>query len=278
MRLTTIPFSHYNEKARWALDRFAAPYTERGWMPLLHFVGVVLATRGRGGRADRASTRMSTPVLVLDDGRLLCDSSAIARHASEHYGTPETTLYPEEHRAEIEAFERRVSERLGPHTRRLVYYHLLQDSRLMALLADKNVGRVQAWIFKRGFFAERWLLRRALGVNHSRYESSLARMREETTALSEELGDRPYLFGERFTAADLTAACMLAPVLMPPEYGAVLPALEDCSEQTQALIEEFRQTAIGRYGLRMFATERGVCALSQPQASVGAATDGSPRA
>jgi hypothetical protein len=28
-RLITLAFSHYNEKARWALERFAVPFQEK---------------------------------------------------------------------------------------------------------------------------------------------------------------------------------------------------------------------------------------------------------
>ena len=39
-------------------------------MPFFCSMAVAVATRGRGGAADRASSRFSTPVLLLDDGRL----------------------------------------------------------------------------------------------------------------------------------------------------------------------------------------------------------------
>jgi len=34
-RLITLAFSHYNEKARWALDRYAVPYREEPHMPFV---------------------------------------------------------------------------------------------------------------------------------------------------------------------------------------------------------------------------------------------------
>ena len=74
-RLITLSFSHYNEKARWALDRFAVPYEEERHMPFFCSVAVAVATRGRGGAADRSSSRYSTPVLLVDDGQVLTDST-----------------------------------------------------------------------------------------------------------------------------------------------------------------------------------------------------------
>lgn len=259
MQLVTIAFSHYNEKARWALDRFGAPYREVRCMPLFHFPAVMWATRLRGGRSDRNSTRWSTPVLVTDDRQRLCDSSTIVRWASDRFGTPTTTLYPPEHRAEIEALEQRLGDMVGPHVRRMVYWHLLPRRDMLARLAHDNVGPLQARLFVAMSPLVRAALRRALAIDAERTDASLARVREEMAALGEHLGDRRYLVGDRFTAADLTAACLLAPAVLVGHregYGAVLPELSSLPVELAELIGELRQTRIGQYCLRMFAEER----------------------
>ena len=43
--LITICFSHFNEKARWALDRFGVAYRESGYLPLLHMPFALWASR-----------------------------------------------------------------------------------------------------------------------------------------------------------------------------------------------------------------------------------------
>lgn len=259
MQLITIAFSHYNEKARWALDRFGVEYRERRCMPMFHFPAVLWATRGRGGRADRGSTRLSTPVLVTDDGERLCDSAQIARYASDRYGTPATSLYPAEHLEELEALERRLHERVGPHTRRIAYYHVLRTPGVLAALARNNVGRVQASAFVATVPLWRAALRRGLGIGRVRAEASLVRVRDELAALDAQLGDRRYLVGDRFTTADLTAATMLAPVLLPTRaegYAATLVEPGSVPSELAALVDELRGTRIGRHCLRMFRHER----------------------
>ena len=52
-----IEVSHYNEKARWALDYKGIPYERRVPMPGLHRLSALAATRGRQRRL---------PVLELD--------------------------------------------------------------------------------------------------------------------------------------------------------------------------------------------------------------------
>jgi hypothetical protein len=92
MRLITIRFSHYNERARWALDRLGVAYEEEPYMPLFHVLAVARATRGRGGSADHHSTRYSTPVLITDSGRVLTASTprAAAPRSKRSSGTSST--------------------------------------------------------------------------------------------------------------------------------------------------------------------------------------------
>jgi glutathione S-transferase len=259
VRLLTIVFSHYNEKARWGLDRLGVPYRELRCMPMFHFPAVMWATRLRGGQAERNSTRWSTPVLVTDDGQRLCDSTTIVRWASDRFGTPETTLYPAEHRSAIEALEQRLGDKLGPHARRLAYYHVLRSPGMLAKLARDNVGWLQATAFTAAIPLVRVVLRRALGIERERAEASLGRIREEVAALDDQLGDRPWLVGESFTAADLSVASLLAPALVVSRaegYGAVLPERSALPSELAAVVSELRETRIGRHCLRMFAEQR----------------------
>jgi glutathione S-transferase len=259
MRLVTIRVSHYNERARWALDHLGVRYVEEAYMPMLHVPAVLLATRGRGGKADRVSTRMSTPVLVTGEGPPICDSSEILRWADARFGTPTTTLYPASHRAEIEALEANVHDEVGPHTRRLAYFMGLVRPEVLHRLADRNVGARQAWLFRRVAGVVIAGVSRGLKIDREHAERSQARLREQVQALERRVEGRRYLVGDRFTAADLSLACMFAPVLLPSPaegYGAVLPEIDELPPEGQALVAEMRATAVGRFCLRLFEHDR----------------------
>ena len=228
MKLIGIAFSHYVEKARWALDRYGVEYDDARYMPTFHFPAVVWSTRGRGGRSDRVSTRFSTPLLLLDDGRRLQDSSDIVRWASDTYGTPETTLYPAPEVAQFEAY---VSAELGPHSRRAVYNQGLADPLLMRRIAERNVGPAQARLFGALFPLCRQAIVRGLRVTPEGAARSVVRARKVFDEVEARRAGGRFVLGDRFTAADLAFACMAAPLLMPsPEYGyaATLPALDEC--------------------------------------------------
>lgn len=259
MRLITIPFSHYNERARWALQRYGVRFVEHGYLPLFHFVGVATRVGLGGGRADRASSRFSTPALVTDDGDRIRDSGQIVHYASDRFSTAETTLYPEGQRAEIEALERKAHDHIGPHVRRIVYFHLLTDTPLLLRLVRESVGRLQAGAFRVLRPLMVLALRRAVGIDEPRALRSQQRLQEVVAELDERLaGDRQHLVGERFTAADLTVASLLAPVLFPEQYGSPLPEVEALPRGLRELVEQMRATSIGAHAMRLYAEQRHV--------------------
>jgi len=67
---------------------------------------------------------------------------------------------------------------------------------------------------------------------------------------------REFLVGRVFTAADLSFASLAAPVLVPFEYGASLPSLEELPAAVVELASEFRATAAGDFGLRLYRDHR----------------------
>ena len=251
-RLITLSFSHYNEKARWALDRFSVPYDEEPYVPLFCSIAVAVATRGRGGTADRTSSRYSTPVLLMDDGRVLTDSTDIMRFAA---GSDDSLFLSEE----VESLVDHYGDRLGPYTRVLAYWHALRHPGMIEQLAEDNVSRRQAWLFRRLMPLARTNLKRFLNLTEASRDRAMVRVREEFDAAGARLDQNEYLCGDHFTAADLTFAALASPVLCttPEEgYGAVLPSRDALDTEGRELVEEMRAHRAGQFALRMYAQER----------------------
>ena len=98
---------------------------------------------------------------------------------------------------------------------------------------------------------------RELEVRDDTLEQDRPRVVAAFDGIAERLGDgRPYLFGERFTAADLTFAALAAAVVAPPEYGTRLPQPGELPEPVRRDVLAFRAHPAGAFALRMFATER----------------------
>jgi glutathione S-transferase len=251
-RLITLSFSHYNEKARWALDRFAMPYHEERYLPFFCSMAVAVATRGRGGAADRTSSRYSTPVLITHHGRVLTDSTDIVRFAA---GSVDSSFLNDDVASLVDHY----GDRLGPYTRLLSYWHVLRHPGMIEQLAQANVSPRQAQIFRLLMPLVRSNLKGLLNLTETSRDKAIARVREELDTTTTKLNQTQYLCGSHFTAADLTFGALLAPLLcVTPEegYGAVLPSFDVLDAEARELVEEIRAHPAGKFALRMYAEER----------------------
>ncbi len=243
--LITIPLSHYCEKARWALDRVLLPYREEPHAPLFHR----LATgRSKGG---------TVPMLVHGSTRLI-DSTAILVHADAVSGGD--LLYPRDAalRREVDALEEQFDTQLGPHTRRWAYQQLLPHTKLLRSLWSSEAPQLEATLLPLLAPLVRRLVRAAYKITPESAQRSLDRVRSVFSDVNRHLSDgRPFLAGNRFTAADLTFAALAAPVLFPAECRAVLPALDAVPVPMREEVMQFRNTVAGCFALRLFSQERG---------------------
>lgn len=242
--LITMPHSHYAEKARWALDWLGLPYRESSHIPLWHR----LVTRHHGGG--------SVPVLVHGGHRLL-DSTDILVHADAAMGGDR--LYPADEalRREVDAWEERFDTVLGPHSRRWAYAQVLPHRGLLRQMMSRGVPRAQAAVLGLAMPAIVPMIRAAFRVTPESAGRSLLRVDELFHEVGERLQDgRAFLVGGRFTAADLSFAALASPVLLPPECGASYPPVQDVPAEMRGEVLRLRDTAAGRWGLRLYAGHR----------------------
>jgi glutathione S-transferase len=246
-RLITIPISHYCEKARWALQRAGIDYREERHVQAVH----QLAARRAGGG-------WTVPVLVTPEG-VLKDSLDILAYADRHTA-PDQRLLTD---AEAELWERDFDASLGPHARLWIYSQVLHDRDIGRAY---NLTGVPAW--ERGAFPIFFPVvaaynRRFLKITPERAAEAKAAVDRTFDRVGEELADgRRYLCGERFSAADLTFACLAAAVLVPPEYGVPLPQPDELPTATAEAVRAWRAHPAGEFALRLFREERRVPAGS----------------
>jgi glutathione S-transferase len=244
--LITIPISHYCEKARWALDWAGIPYQERAHLQVIHWIPVT-----------RAGGNKTAPVFVWEN-RVFADSADIVEEASAK-AAPDRSLFPGDPTAaaEVRALQSDFDTHLGPEGRRWMY-NALRGHRDIAL-AYGCTG-VPAWQRRALPFAypiAARIIDRYLDITPATAAESEATVRASFDAVAERLGDgRPYLCGERFSAADLTFAALAAPMLMPPEYGVPLPQPEELPVAMAATVRELRTHPAGAQALRMFREKR----------------------
>lgn len=244
-RLITIPISHYCERARWSLDYCRVDYREDQYLQLLHR----FATMPRGFT--------STPLLVTDEGAF-SDSADIVSYAHDR-APDDRQLYPADpaKMAEIRAFEADVAHRFGIEGRRLVYWHFFRWGRPALAYNDGHTGAVQRLVGRASYPILRNMITKLLNVTDATAARAEERIAPFVEDVAERLADgRPYLFGDEFTAADLTVAALAAPLTMPEGYGVPLPKPEDLPPFIAEMVARYRSTKLGEHALKMYALHR----------------------
>lgn len=240
--LWQIEISHFSEKARWALAHKSVEHRRRAPLLGAHMGVALWLTRGE---------RKTFPILSLE-GRNIGGSSEIIAALERRFPNP--PLYPadpEQRRRALE-LEEFFDEELGPHVRHLAFHEMRGDPERLRAVAEETAPSVIPGGFSaayaRAFASLRWKSgdSEAAAVDRAKIADALDRIEEE-------LGSGDYLIGEAFSVADLTAASLLYPIVIPPEG----PTGE---EGLSKGLRRFRQPLVERRGFRwvqeMFARHR----------------------
>lgn len=220
VRLWHIPVSHYNEKVRWALDLKDVEHDRRAPIPGTHPAFSLWLTRGRSA---------TFPLLEIGGGAI-GDSTAIIAELEQRFPNP--PLYPADpaERERALALEDHFDEELGPYSRRLAFHFLRGDPGAAAKFAvgmlpgnpaaDGLVGTAM------GRVASAFVGLRYRAADEEGAEEARARVEAALDRLEAELAGNggEYLVGDSFSVADLTAASLFVPLVIPPE-GPQLPPM-----------------------------------------------------
>ena len=237
--------SHFNEKARWALDWKGVRHERRSLLPGPH-VPVVLWLTGQ----------KSVPVLRID-GRTIPDSTRIIAALESRF--PEPPLYPRDEAARTRALELEeyFDEEIGVHLRRVLFHLVLPDGRFTVDLMTPGFGAATKAVYGALFPLTRAVMRMDMGITDDGAARSLARFEAALERLEREIQPSGYLVGDAFTTADLTAAALLSPLTFPPEYPYPTPPLPPGAQA-------FQDRYAGRRGFRwareMYRRHRGTSA------------------
>ncbi|NRA65452.1 MAG: glutathione S-transferase family protein [Pseudobacteriovorax sp.] len=254
--LVSIRFSHYVEKIRWVLDLNSTPFREIPLMPVAHFVVSPIYV-GLSGKTDGHSTRFSTPIIKGPDG-VMSKSTSIAQYLDNKHFDKASSLFKDPKAAELDMY---YTNYLGPHTRRLFYYNVLNQPSEIRFLCEKNVGMSQRLLFNGFFSVMRKQIIGSLRVSEKNTKKSIDYIYQEFDKVNDLLKDgRPFILGDQFSMADISFACMGGAITLPtPEegYGAVLPRLNGPNNTLREVSRDLRDSPAGKWALSLFANHRG---------------------
>jgi len=243
-----LEVSHYNEKARWALDYKNVPHERRAPTPMLHTL-----------RALAMTGKPTLPVLKLN-GKAIGDSTRIIEALEREY--PEPPLYPKdggERRRALE-LEDYFDEDLGPYIRRWLFHEGLEGLEIDDFIEStmkSSPGAVKAML-KATAPVTRRVLRLRYGINAGGAQAGRGKVLSALDRVEQEIQPSGYLVGDSFTVADLTAAALLFPLVRPPEAPYGVEGLRP------AAFVSFRNSVVDRRAFkwveRMYREHRGTSA------------------
>ena len=204
--LHQFPSSHYNEKARWALDWKSIRHRRKNYLPGPH-----------AGAIKKLTGQTSTPVLEID-GEITSGSAAIIDRLEERF--PEAkTLYPSDPdlRAEALSIQRRFDEEVGPAARTALFSVSLNEGSWITQIFASPHPLPTRLIYRMAFPIAKRKVSAAYRTNDAAHVDSCRQVVDDALDfVAATSGDNGFLVGEQFSVADLTCASLLAVLADPP--------------------------------------------------------------
>jgi glutathione S-transferase len=206
--LYVFNISHYCEKARWALDYFGIEHKVLHVMPGAH----------RAIAKKLGAKRGSVPFLQTDDG-VIAGSSAIIDWCETHNAGKRPSLSGADSEA-VRATEKRLDDIVGVHVRRFYYSDaLINAPASVRPIFSNGLPFIQRAMVTLGWSRIVPLMIKGMDLGTEQGLQSRAAIEAELDWLDGLLADgRPYLHGNQWTRADLTAAALLGPLAAPKEH------------------------------------------------------------
>jgi len=198
--------SHYNEKARWALDLKGVDHERISLTPGPH-----------APRMKRLTGDTKTPALV-DGDEVVTGSTAILRHLEGRF--PEPALEPSDAGLRERAFAwvHEFDDEVGPAVRVAKFFETLSTTyAIRTFCYDKNALARAAYRMIFPLVAQ--VMRRSMSIDAEHAARGRVRTLRALEKVSEQAGPSGYLVGDRFSIADLVCAALLMPAVDVSDLG-----------------------------------------------------------
>lgn len=199
--LHMFPASHYNEKARWALD----------WKGLAH-VRIPYLPGPHVPQMQRLSGQPQTPVLVMN-GTAIAGSAKIVEALEGAF--PQRPLYPADPALRERALEvqRHFDAEVGPAVRTVVFAEMLPELDYLCALFTQGQPAWKRRLYRATAPLVRPLIAKGNAVTPDNVPRALARTGRALDEAAALIGPSGQIAGDAFSVADLTVASLLAPLV-----------------------------------------------------------------
>jgi glutathione S-transferase len=207
--LYVFAISHYCEKARWALDCLDIDYDTYFAAPGEHRqIALNLGLKVSG-----------MPFLTSAD-EVIQGSAAIVSWADANAASGAGSLTPESLATECANIEQRLDNVIGVHVRRYYYSEALVDHPgSVRPIFTRDLPLLQKLKVSASWRVIRKLMIKGMDLGPAQGRESRAIVDAELRWLDGLLADgREFLVGETFSRADIAAASLLAPLVLPEQH------------------------------------------------------------
>ncbi|MBW2587715.1 MAG: glutathione S-transferase family protein [Deltaproteobacteria bacterium] len=216
--------SHYVEKVRWAMDYCGIEYREVQWTPMYSIPRAHLKAGGR-----------TLPFIEVGK-ETVQDSTEILHWLHQHRQPFPVMPADEEQRQEAMEIEDLVDD-VGFDIIRYMYATLVDYPADLVRLWGWSATPLTRFGLRASWPLTAYLMRYNIGFTDGDQAQGISRIDQVMEALDAKLSDgRQFLLGEQFSIADISAASILAPTLMPPEHP-----LYSCDTFVGRLAEQAKQ-------------------------------------
>lgn len=229
LKLYQFAISHYCEKIRWALDFKGLSYQATTLLP------------GQHVKTIRRLTGRESSVPVLDhDGHIIQGSAEILDYLDETFPDQPLTPADADTRELAVAWEKRLDEEAGPAIRCYSYHHFLQRPKIVIPMLAAGTPFYNRILLSLAFSRVDEMMRQWLKINEKTSERSREIMEGLLTELAATYSKQPFLVGDTFTRADLTAAALFAPMFQPAEYPVPWPKASKIPKDIEAWLARWQ--------------------------------------
>jgi glutathione S-transferase len=225
LKMIQLYQSPWSERARWGFAFKGVAYEKEEYQI------------GAGEENLKKQTGQAQVPVLIADGKIIPDSTAILNWLEEHHPRPALMPATEKDRAQVIMWEELMDWVLGPQGRILILGKFLRsDNEQM-----RQGGQFMGQKYQYSAYAE---------------EHAKAAIGRILTVLKHALDGRDYLVGNSFTRADLTTASLLAVVNPPPDdIFVVAPPIRPMFTAAEALDPAF--TSVFAWRDQIYRKHRG---------------------
>ena len=238
-----------DEIARWVLDLNDILYKDEPHAPILS-AAIINKLTGQQGLNNN-------PVLIKTDA-LIYSTDSIVKYFDQR-SLPSKRLVPADPQKKKEVmdlynlfngdYEYAIS--------RYVYSLMIPNRSFATSVITKRIPWNEKLTCKLSYTSLSGTLQKELNLAESTPGERLAYIKTIFKQVDDLLSDRRrYLTGDKLTLADIAFASVSAPLIVPYEFGGVVPEINDTPDELRKAINELRTTAAGQFVLRLYYEDR----------------------